>query len=147
MINSYYNPVKKQWKSAGVFLQLPEVIKSMGSEKNRVLVIAWCEDVFAHEVFRKMGDYSVKKLVFTESNPTVEQLFQVYLETKDFSPEVVVAVGGGSIMDVAKSLCCMYEKEIADEDELRILIQEKKGLARRLCGGSVFRQPPEQEVK
>ncbi len=38
----------------------------------------------------------------------------------------MVAVGGGSIMDVAKSLCCMYEKEIADEDELRILIQEKK---------------------
>ena len=125
MINSYYNPVKTM-ESAGVFLQLPEVIKSMGSEKTRVLVIAWCEDVFAHEVFQKMGDYSVKKLVFTESNPTVEQLFQVYLETKEFSPEVVVAVGGGSIMDVAKSLCCMYEKEIADEDELRILIQEKK---------------------
>lgn len=125
MINSYYNPVKTM-ESAGVFLQLPEVIKSMGSEKTRVLVIAWCEDVFAHEVFQKMGDYSVKKLVFTESNPTVEQLFQVYLETKEFSPEVVVAVGGGSIIDVAKSLCCMYEKEIADEDELRILIQEKK---------------------
>ena len=99
MINSYYNPVKTM-ESAGVFLQLPEVIKSMGSEKTRVLVIAWCEDVFAHEVFQKMGDYSVKKLVFTESNPTVEQLFQVYLETKEFSPEVVVAVGGLSLIHI-----------------------------------------------
>lgn len=125
MINFYFNPVKTM-ESAGILLKLPDVIRSIGKEKNRLLVIAWCEEVFEHEVFQNMEDYSIKKLVFTESNPTVEQLFQVYLKTKDFSPEIVVAVGGGSIMDVAKSLCCMYEKEILDEDELRILIQEKK---------------------
>lgn len=124
-MNFYFNPVKTM-EGAGILLQLPNVIKSIGSVQNRVLVIAWCEEVFEHEVFQNLDQYLVKKLVFGKSNPTVEQLFDLYLETKEFSPEIVVAIGGGSIMDVAKSLCCMYGKEISDEEELRMLIQEKK---------------------
>lgn len=125
MNNHYYNPVQTIEK-AGAFLQLPQVVMSMDLKKKRMLVIAWSQEVFEHKVFQELQDLSVKKMVFKESNPTVEQLFRVYLETKTFSPDVVVAVGGGSIMDVGKSLCCMYGKEIQDEEALRTLIQEKR---------------------
>lgn len=83
MINSYYNPVKTM-ESAGVFLQLPEVIKSMGSEKTRVLVIAWCEDVFAHEVFQKMGDYSVKSLSLPSPIPRWSSCSRSIWKQKNF---------------------------------------------------------------
>ena len=69
--------------------------------------------------------FTICSMVFQASNPTVSQLFETYQATREFRPEVVVAVGGGSIMDVGKSLCCLYGKDLPDEDSLRQLIAEK----------------------
>lgn len=67
-----------------------------------------------------------KSLVFTASNPTVEQLFQVWRETTAFAPEVVVAIGGGSVLDVGKSLCCLYGRELESLQALREAITDGK---------------------
>ena len=123
-MNCYYNPVRAI-EGAGVFHRLPEILKEMDLKNGRLLVLAWGEKVFEHDVFSRLLDFDVKKMIFEASNPTIEQLFKVYQDTREFSPGAVVAVGGGSIMDVGKSLCCMYGKEIATEDALRELIQEK----------------------
>ena len=56
--------------------------------------------------------FQAKGVVFTASNPTVEQLFQVWQETQNFAPEAVVAIGGGSVLDVGKSLCCLYGQDL-----------------------------------
>lgn len=124
-MNSYYNPVRTV-QGAGSLNRLPEILEEMNLKDRRVLVLAWGEKVFEHEVFSKLDKFNVKKVIFTASNPTVEQLFETYINTNSFSPDVVVAIGGGSIMDVGKSLCCMYENDISDEDDLRDRIQNKR---------------------
>ncbi|MFR4973381.1 MAG: phosphonoacetaldehyde reductase [Butyricicoccus pullicaecorum] len=63
---------------------------------------------------------------FNESNPTVEQLFDLFCQTRDCIPAFVIAVGGGSIMDVGKALCCLYGKEIVDTAALRRIISNKE---------------------
>lgn len=127
-MNQYYNPVKTL-EGAGCLSCLPELLEEMKLKNRRVLVLVWNEKVLEHPVFAELQQmeqpFSIQSAVFAASNPTVEQLFQVYRETKPFAPDVVVAVGGGSIMDVGKSLCCLYGKEIADEDALRKRIQSK----------------------
>lgn len=50
------------------------------------------------------------------------QIKVVTIVTKDHAPDVVVAVGGGSILDVGKSPCCLYGAELADVDALRARI-------------------------
>ena len=75
--------------------------------------------------------FSVVKRVFNASNPTVEQLYQVYLETRETPPDTVVAIGGGSVMDVGKSLCCLYGREIDSVQELRQIMVEKDYAAPR----------------
>ncbi|MBS6398092.1 MAG: phosphonoacetaldehyde reductase [Clostridiales bacterium] len=123
-MNQYYNPVRTI-QGAGSLSGLPDVLEEMHSESRRVLVLGWGEKVFQHPVFSRLEKFDVKTCVFTVSNPTVEQLFETYQSTKEFSPDVVVAIGGGSIMDVGKSLCCMYGNEISDEEDLRAYIQNK----------------------
>ncbi len=124
-MNRYYNPVHTI-QGAGCLNCLPDVLEKMQPKNRRVLVLAWSEKVFEHTVFSKLSDFEVKTVVFEASNPTVAQLYQCYQETKEFDPDTVVAIGGGSILDVGKSLCCMYGKEISEEDALREMIQNKE---------------------
>lgn len=124
-MNTYYNPVRTI-QGAGSFNRLPEVLEQICPDGGRVLVIGWDEKLFSHPVFFKLEKFDVQTLVFTASNPTVGQLFETFQNTRAFSPEVIVGIGGGSIMDVSKSLCCLYQSEVADVDALREYIQNKR---------------------
>ena len=121
-MNRYYNPVRTVL-GRGCVSRLPEILEEMETEKGRILFLMWNEKALPEEIFFGLKDFQVKTMTFEASNPTVEQLYQTYERTRGFAPDVVVAVGGGSIMDVGKSLCCLYGKEITDADALRALIQ------------------------
>ena len=125
-MNRYYNPVRTI-EGAGCAAELTGLLESMGLARRNVLVLVWSEAVLDLPAFAGLSNagFTVRTQVFRASNPTVEQLFETYQATRDFAPEAVVAVGGGSIMDVGKSLCCLYGKELPDADALRRLIEEK----------------------
>ena len=102
-MNRYYNPVRTV-EGPGCLSQLPQVLEEMTLPQRKVLVLAWSQQALEHPavaaLLGKESGVEAKSLVFTASNPTVEQLFQVWRETTAFAPEVVVAIGGGSVLDV-----------------------------------------------
>ena len=123
-MNNYYNPVHTICGN-NACEQVIEIVEEL--DANKVLLIAWTEEIFNMPSFSRLiesNKHNVKAICFNESNPTVEQLFEVYSDTATFSPEIVIAVGGGSVMDVGKSLCCLYGKKIDSADELRRIISE-----------------------
>lgn len=125
-MNRYYNPVQTI-EGAGCTAELTGLLESMELARRNVLLLVWSEAVLDLPAFASLSNagFTIRGQAFRASNPTVEQLFEAYQATKDFAPEAVVAVGGGSIMDVGKSLCCLYGKELSDADALRRLIEEK----------------------
>ena len=125
-ISHYYNPVHTV-QGRDSLNELHGLVKENFPENCRILILAWSDRVFQLEAMKKLekDGHQVQNLCFCQSNPTVEQLYDAYCRTREFSPQLVIAVGGGSVMDVGKSLCCLYGKEIEDEDGLRRLIQEK----------------------
>ena len=126
MLNRYYNPVQS-FEGPGCTAELTTLLQKMELKEGRLLLLVWSEKVLKLPVFARLADngFTVCSMVFQASNPTVSQLFETYQATREFRPEVVVAVGGGSTMDVGKSLCCLYGKDLPDEDSLRQLIAEK----------------------
>lgn len=125
-MNRYYNPVRTV-QGPGCVARLPELLRELPGD--RVLLLLWSQALAQKPPFSAMlaGEEGgrIQTLVFHGSNPTVEQLFHAYRETKAFRPNVVVAVGGGSTLDVGKSLCCLYGREIPDVDALRQIIGDK----------------------
>ena len=127
-MNQYYNPVRTV-EGPGCAGLLPELLDEMRLRRGKVLLLAWDQSVLEHPVFagllRGSGSREVRPLIFQASNPTVEQLYELYRKTRAFHPEAVVAVGGGSILDVGKSLCCLYGQNLQNADMLRAMIQEQ----------------------
>lgn len=121
-MNCYYNPVHTI-QGPGCLSRLPDLLRTLPRSGRRVLVIAWGKEVLRHPVLSALladgGEFDARSLVFTASNPTVEQLYDAWNDTRDFAPQVVVGVGGGTILDVAKSLCCLYGCPLKGVNDLR----------------------------
>lgn len=126
-MDSYFNPVRTL-VGKGCLSQLPTILDEMNIAGKKVLILAWDEGVFNLEGIKdaeKTEKWNFEKKIFQASNPTVEQLYELYREMYADRAEVIIAVGGGSVMDMGKSLCLIQEMEIPSEDALREIIQEK----------------------
>ena len=127
-MNRYYNPVRIR-EGRGCIGQLRQILEDGKPGRQKILLLVWNEEILSYPAFSELieesGAFEIRSLCFTASNPTVSQLFDIYQKTKEFVPDTIVAVGGGSVLDIGKSLCCLYQKSIPTVESLRELIQEK----------------------
>lgn len=126
-MNRYYNPVHTI-EGRGCVKELPGLLAEAGLAEKKKLIIMWDASVEKHPGISALtaDQAHCRRICFGASNPTVEQLYALYQETAADAPELVIAVGGGSTLDVGKSLCCLYGMEIGSADELREVIAEKR---------------------
>lgn len=124
-MGTYYNPVRLYW-GVHCLKEAKEVIETLG--KN-VLLIKWSDTALDNEAGNELTEAlincDVEEVVFTKSNPDIQDLFELYMDRKGKVTDVIVAIGGGSVLDIAKSLAAVLDKEYADVEALRRAIIEK----------------------
>lgn len=125
---TFYNPVKV-YKGYGCIRKITEILQDMNCEKANVLILAMNEFVFEKQDVKQVIEENPKChficKAFTKSNPEISDLYEIYEESKEWNLDVIVAVGGGSVLDIGKSLCWAYGKNISSQEELKKIIQEK----------------------
>lgn len=131
-MDAYFNPVKTIL-GRGAAASLKDVAEDLGAR--RILVVEWSEKVEELDAFKSLAKGQGVEACFKPfkaSNPTVEQLFAFMRECAPFKPDLIAAVGGGSVMDVAKSMCAMGFEGYADAQALREAIAEGRHVQRKL---------------
>lgn len=94
----YYNPVK-----ISLDTNCEEEISKL-SGKNRKRLI-FCYDGFEKTtLFKKITDNGKNDLIISEveENPSLQSIDKALEFAHDFGPEIVIAIGGGSVIDTAK---------------------------------------------
>ena len=125
MLNTYYNPVRT-YQGAGSLSVLPQLVSSL--KPGRILLLIWDESVLKNRYIKETAAVFADILTvktFVWSNPEMFQLYEIYNETKNENYELVIAIGGGSVLDVGKSLCCLYAKPVDSLEAMRNMIAAK----------------------
>src|SRR5690606_21676189 len=103
---TYYNPVEIHF-GVGYTERLNELLRSSDIPSERILLLTRGGDFERSADYRAIVRQLSDKDVFVRNvdiaNPDVTDLEQVLLETRDFPYELIIAVGGGSVLDIAKS--------------------------------------------
>ncbi len=123
----FYNPVRT-YLGAGCFSSIHTIIEeAVGIPKSAVLLV-WNESVLeldAVKTYLGSVDYAIKTVVFDKANPTVENLYDLYCQMRTVSYDLVLAIGGGSVLDAAKILTCMREMTLETVEDVRTMLHDK----------------------
>lgn len=126
-MNRWHNPVRLV-QGPNALEALPGLVAEAVPGGERVLLVVWGEGALAHPAFealrRDLGE-RLETLVFPHSNPTLAQLFEAHAALRGKGIGLVVAVGGGSTLDIGKCLARLMGEDIADTDALRERVTSK----------------------
>ncbi|UKS26916.1 phosphonoacetaldehyde reductase [Paenibacillus sp. HWE-109] len=121
-MNQYYNPVAVflGTESAEAFAEL---FNKRYADVKRVLLLAREAGVEQSDCLQPvLNALSKKETLFIEvtlNNPNVADILKLKQETEPFQYELIVAIGGGSVMDAAKVLSALQPKKLSTVAEVR----------------------------
>ena len=117
----YFNSVQV-YQGKNCIRELSKILDTLSMDKQTVLVLQWDDSVRENEdvqnIVKEYANINWEFCTFQKSNPDVTDLYELYEKTKNMEIQLVVAVGGGSVLDVAKSLCCIHKEQIDSEKQL-----------------------------
>ncbi|WP_121641298.1 phosphonoacetaldehyde reductase [Virgibacillus sp. Bac330] len=125
-MGSYYNAVKVNIGSIEV---VENILNDLEPKPSKVLLLTrggdFSKSQAMHILSKCLGGFEVEKLELEISNPDVEDLYSYFQQVKAFNYQCIVGIGGGSVLDLAKSLAALKGMEIDSIADLRTVIEEK----------------------
>ena len=118
----FFNPVHIV-AGQGTLSALDKSIEKLHLQINKILLITRGGDFQLSAGYQQiraaLNEYEVHEIAFDVSNPDISELFQLLKELERVDFNFVIAVGGGSVLDMGKSIATLYRMEIADVAMLR----------------------------
>ncbi|MCW3488829.1 phosphonoacetaldehyde reductase [Dethiobacter alkaliphilus] len=126
-MTKYYNPVRLFFGEQQLN-NLVDIVQSCGGKN--ILLLTGLQSLKKSGYFVKilniLSEYDVSVFSEIPSNPDVANIAKIKNETDSLSYDLVLAVGGGSVIDAGKALVALRGVEIKSPEDIRNVIREKR---------------------
>jgi alcohol dehydrogenase class IV len=125
----FYNPVKLYfWPDSCSLIR-----KELENKKSlKPLFVVWNRKALSNEALDRALAPATEKnpmiVEFDRSNPDIDDFISLNRRTENYDWNLTVAVGGGSVLDMAKSLTALKGIAVAGRDQFREIILEERYL-------------------
>lgn len=125
-MGSFYNPVKIKIDTIEV---INDVLNTINPPHKKIVLLHrggdFLESYAGRTLYKGLEEFEVKQIAVNISNPDVDDLFHLYKQIESFDFQCIVGIGGGSVMDLSKSLAALKDMEIDSTSRLRYVIEQK----------------------
>ncbi|WP_052948620.1 phosphonoacetaldehyde reductase [Mesobacillus campisalis] len=125
-MGSYFNPVKIKIDRLDV---IEDVLNTVHPQPGNIVLLHrggdFLESEAGQSLYQFLGGFDVKQVEVNISNPDVEDLFYYYKQIENYDYQCIVGIGGGSVMDLSKSLAALKDMKLDSVSTLRTVIQQK----------------------
>lgn len=106
--------------SISYLAHMPDISKAFIVTDKAMVKLGYINKALYH--LRNRGTSYVHSELFTEvePDPTVDTVWQGVAAIQRFKPDVIIALGGGSVIDAAKAIWLFYEYPETSFDDLRL---------------------------
>lgn len=128
-MNQFYNPVAVSFGAASAEA-FTDLLKKRYPDIKRVLLLTRGAGVeksnCLQPVMNMLSTKETNLVEVTLNNPNVADILKLKQEIEPFDYELIVAIGGGSVMDAAKVLSALQSKTYQTVDEVRSAITSER---------------------
>ncbi|MBH1940554.1 bifunctional acetaldehyde-CoA/alcohol dehydrogenase [Mobilitalea sibirica] len=126
----YFQPGSVQYLA-----KMPHISRAFIITDEVMVKLGYVEKVLYHLRKRSTGEYVHSELFDrVQPDPTVDTVLDGFRVAQSFQPDVIIALGGGSVIDAAKAIWLFYEHPETDFEDLRMKFMD---IRKR-----VFKYPP-----
>jgi len=125
-MSEYHNPVRLAFGDQALSL-LPALLKTLPEARGRVLLLTRGGDLPAspeyQTLLQDLAPFAPAELHVELANPDVADVPGLLQRAGD--PDLVIAIGGGTVLDIAKALCAFRGRDLPDAAAVRAAIADK----------------------
>lgn len=131
----FYNPVKIYFGGNALENLSALIVQHVEKNKN-VLLITRGRDFkvsLEHErILEQLKNNKIHEIEFTNSNPDVTDVYNVICKNETFGYDIVIGVGGGSVLDISKAMAAFRGLPVRKPEDIRNLIVNKTYISNQM---------------